>query len=156
MAAAKREFALDIFELLGKLSANDLHIWETLTDEQKKAFSALVTMRWMSGTSNQGQIVALNELVNTRVFNLAGHEELMMKLLAICGPGQWKRYAWTPSKSGKKTRKLATKAIMDFYQLPEHRAKENLHRLDMSDLVEMAEALGWQKDEIAALKKEKE
>ncbi len=152
-----KEFVLDIFQLLDKLSRNDLHIWETLTEEQQKAFSPLVTMRWMSGTSAPDQIICLNEFVNPYIFNLPQeHKELLLKLLATCGPGKPRRYAWQGAKGGKRSRPLSVKVIADSYQMTTRLAELELHRFEQADLIELAETLGWQKDEIALLKKEKE
>lgn len=152
----KKERALDVFQLLGQLDKKDYQIWDHLKDDQKKEFSALVTMRWMTGTSSAYQLVLLNELVNTTVFAMPEHKELMMKLLAVCSDGSQKRYGWVNYKmaSGSKKTKLAVKLIAARYDINESDAQDTLLHFNQEELIEIAESLGWQKDEISELKKE--
>lgn len=152
----KKERALDVFQLLGQLDKKDYQIWSNLKEDQKKEFSALVTMRWMTGTSSAYQLVLLNELVNTTVFAMPEHKELMMKLLAVCSDGTPKRYGWVNYKmaGGSKKVKLAVKLVATRYGLNDADAQDTLKHFNQEELIEMAESLGWQKDEISDLKKE--
>jgi hypothetical protein len=151
-----KERALDVFQLLARLDKKDYQIWDTLNEDQQKEFSAFITMRWMSGTSSAYQLVLLNELVNTTVFALPQHKELMMKLLAVCSDGSSKRYSWINYKmtSGSKKSKLAIKLVASKYNINESDAEDTVKHFNTEELIEMGESMGWQKDEIKELQKE--
>lgn len=148
-----KEFALDIFHLLGQIDKKDMLFYSKLTDEQKKAFSPLVTMRWMSGTSDERQLTFLNHFVNPMVFNIGNHKELLYKLMCVASSGQARRYAWMAEKSGVKKIK-GLDVVMAYYDYGVREAKSVMHLLDADDIIGMAEELGYQKEELAKLKKE--
>ena len=51
------KFKLDIFDLLKRINSGDLHIWETLSEEERKSISPYVLSQWMFGTTNKLQII---------------------------------------------------------------------------------------------------
>ncbi len=146
-------FKLDIFDVLGKLSTRDHMLYRRLSDDEKKAFSALVVMRWMSGTSDRAQIVALNTFANKAIFPLGKHPELLAMLLASCATGKTRRYQWLGLKAGKK-KTLAKKAIQEYFDYSSQEVRKLTTLPPEEEIVMMAESCGWQKDEIAKLKKE--
>lgn len=150
-----KERALDIFALLPQLDQKNRQIWDTLTDQQKKEFSALVTMRWMCGTTDVTQLMLLNEVVNTKVFALGHKPELLIKLLAACGSGRPKRYSWIKYKvaGGKKT-KRSIQLIIDHYGMSAAEAEESRLLFSDEELLELAQEQGLQRDELNELKKE--
>lgn len=147
-------FKLDIFGLLGDLNnpkAGD--IYSKLTDEEKKGFAPLVVMRWMSGTSDERQIMLLNEFVNPRVFPLAKHPHLLMRLLQASSSKTNKRYNWLGVKSKKKNVE-AIRAVQEYFDMSDREVKLLNPFPPEEEVLAMAESLGWQKDEMAKLKKE--
>lgn len=151
-----KERALDIFWLLDKIDKKDYHIWETLTEEQRKEFSPLVTMRWMTGTSDPMQLLFLNEIVNLSVFSLPEHKEFLLKLLTVCSNGKSKRYQWINYKTGTKKPKKAVQLLAEHLNVSEKEAEDSLRLFNAEEVLEVAEQHGWQKDEIKELKKELE
>lgn len=149
-----KEYALDIFHLLGQIDKKDTQFYSKLTDEQRKAYSPLVTMRWTAGTTDERQIIFINELVNRFVFNLGNHKELLYKLQCAASSGISRRYSWmtAQSSSNKKIRGLGT--VMAYYDYSVREAKSVMHLLSSDDIIGMAEELGYQKTELAQLKKE--
>jgi predicted house-cleaning noncanonical NTP pyrophosphatase (MazG superfamily) len=147
------KFSLDIFKVLSDIDRGDLTLYRKLSDDEKKGFPPLVVMRWMTGTSDQAQIVSLNTFANRFIFPLGKHPELLAQLLSACSSKQQRRYGWLGIKSGKK-KTLSRQAVQEYleYSSQEMRKLEELPPDD--EIIEMAEALGWQKDEIAKLKKE--
>ena len=143
---------LDIFKLLRELSSGDLTIWNSLTEEEQKGFAPLVVMRWMSGTQDMAQVAALNEFANRAVFPLAKHPGLLMKVLAACSSRRTSRYQWIGLKKSSKD-KLTQKVIRDFFVCSSVEARKLLVP-PQDEIIQMAEELGWQKDEMAELKKE--
>lgn len=149
-----KERSLDIFELLPKIDQKDLHIWEKLSDEQRKEFSPLVVLKWLRGTDNLTQLEFLNELVNPVIFTLGQEKEFILKLMAICTFGGRKRYSWLSTKSNKKKSTLKIDMIMNYNHISKRESMEVVSLYNEEEILQMAEEIGYQKDEITALKKE--
>jgi hypothetical protein len=142
--------SLDIFKFmsdLGKETTTDP--WVNLTDAEKKDFSALVITRWLSGTKDAGQIIALNERINPYSFSLAAHPRLQGQLLAASVKGA-ARYKWIPAKGTKKTGVLDVVAA---YYGVTRREAATFGSFSDEDVTEMAQALGYQKDEVTKVVK---
>jgi hypothetical protein len=150
------ERTLDIFNLLSEIDRKNYDLWDTLSENQRKEFSALVTMRWMAGTTDQRQLIFLNEIVNTSVFNIGEHKEFLLKLLTVCASGEKKRYNWINYKlgNGSKKTKLSIGLIMTHYRLSAKEAEDVVKLLSPVELMELGEMQGWQKQELKDLKKE--
>jgi|SRR5579859_886848 len=147
-------FKLDIFELLGKLnSPHSGDIYSKLTEEEKKGFAPLVVMRWLSGTSDKRQIMMLNEFVNPYIFALGKHPHLLMQLLQVASSKTGGRNNWLGIKSKKKNVE-ALKVVGEYFEMSEREARTLNPFPSDQEIFEMAEELGWQKDELTKLKKE--
>lgn len=114
-----REFKLDVWRVLKNLDLRNLNFYDSLNDEEKKAFAPLVLMRWASAVQdNSGfsdyYISTVNSLVNVGFWELSKHPELQWKLLAVCGSGQTQRHGWIASKRKVTTSQL-DKFILQFY-----------------------------------------
>jgi hypothetical protein len=150
-----KERALDIFMLLGEIDKKNYKLWDSLSDDQKKEFSPLVTMRWMAGTTDQRQIIFLNEVVNLAVFSLPEHKELFLKLLTVCSSGDKKRYTWINYKTGgTKKSKKSVELIAEHYHMSLKEAEDTARLFSGDEIMELGEAHGLQKDELKLLKKE--
>jgi hypothetical protein len=138
---------------MGNLDKRDFQAWDKLNEEERKSFSALILMRWMAGTADARQIVFLNELLNPVLFSLGKHPELQMKLLASASSGISQRYKWMGVKSGAKKVK-GLKVIQEYFGYNTREATEAATLLKKDVIIEMANELGYQDDEIKKLKKE--
>lgn len=148
------EYKVDIFDVLNRISCGEKDIWEKFSDEERKAISPLIVMRWLSGTSNQRQIVYLNTLVNHLIFVLAKHQDLLFKIMASCTDKRPARYQWIGQKKAGPSKKLTIKVIQQYYGYSQREANSVAHLLVKDDIIQMSESLGWEKDEITKLKKE--
>lgn len=147
-------FKLDIFGLLGKIDKSSSgDIYANLTDDEKKGFAPLVVMRWMSGTSDERQIMMLNSFANPLIFNLGKHPHLLMRVLQACSSKSFKRYQWLGVKGNKKNSE-SLKVVGDYFGMSQREVKLlNPFPLD-SEVLQMAEELGYDKDAIKKLEKE--
>lgn len=148
------KYKLDIFDLLSKInSSKSGDIYAQLSDDEKKGFAPLVVMRWMSGTSDEQQILMLNEFMNPAVFPLSAHPHLLMLMLQSCSSKTSKRYTWIPVKNKKKNTE-ALRVVEEYFDL----SPREVSLLDpfptKEEIIYMAEELGWQKDELSKLEKE--
>jgi len=151
-----KERALDMFEVLARIDQKDYSIWDTLSEDQIKEVSPYMLLRWMTGTNNDKQLIFLNRIVNTLLFSVGNdHKELMLKLLTVSSQGGVKRYKWQNHKTLKKAgTKLSLQAVKEYTKESERHAIEAMRLYSPQDILEMGEDLGWQPDEIKALKKE--
>lgn len=147
-------YKLDIFDLLSKISSpKSGDIYANLSDDERKGFAPLVVMRWLSGTSDEQQIMLLNEFANPLIFPLAKHPHLLMRVLQAANSKTGKRYQWLAVKSKKKNVETL-KVISEFYGMSMREVRMLDPLPSESEIIEMAERLGYQKDEMAKLKKE--
>jgi len=146
---------LDIFKVLNMISTKNTKGYENLSEEEKKGFLPVIVTRWLSGTSNPTQIIYINELVNPFVFSLHKHPQLLYDLMTLCGPNKPQRYYWNKTVSSKSTKLPVTVGVVrDQFGYNTKHALEALPLLSNDDIMEYAEDLGLQKDDITKLKKE--
>ena len=105
---AKRTYKLDIQAVLEAADRGMKDFYDNLTEEEQKAFTALITMRWQSALSDKSdlkyyQLLATNDLVNLGMWSLAKHPELLWKLLCVAGTGRKQYHAWVPMSKRETT-----------------------------------------------------
>jgi hypothetical protein len=111
---------LDISNEMAKLDLKDRNFYESLSDEDKKQFSAYLMIRW--GSCVQGDvdlqeyyIMACNQRLNKHFFALNKHPQLQWLCATTISPGMGKfKHNWIPvkkkeSKSNNKIEKFLTK-----------------------------------------------
>jgi len=146
------ERQLDLWSFLAQLSKRDLTAYDRLTDEQKKEAAPFVIMRWLTGTADAAQIVRLNTFVNPYAFSLGQEKGLLFKLLAASCTGKGGRYSWLKAP-GAKVARLRLDVIKEYYGVS---TKEAATYTTIGDdtIVEMAEELGWDDEQLRKLKAE--
>lgn len=145
--------AFDLFAGLDRLTAGDLQWYDKLTPEGKKAAAPFVIMRWLSGTSDQSQIVRINTFVNPYAFSLGADKALLFKLLAAATTHRPKRYYWQKAPGGTSNR-MSIGVIQEYFGWSAREA--GLQKFSHEDIMAMAEELGWDGDQLKKLKKELE
>lgn len=148
------ERKLDIFRVLKALDEKDVEFYASLTTEEQKAFQPFLVMRWLSGTYSKQQVFLINELVNPYAFDFREHKELLWYLLTICTSGKSQRYVWNKSSATTPTASNAIQAIQEYYQYSRRDAERALKILTQDNVIQIAEELGWQDDEINKIRKE--
>ncbi len=85
--------------------------YDNLNDEQKKAFSAWMMMRYASsvqGGNSASYLFMVNECVNKNFMDLSKHPELQWLLFTLCGSGKKEFHPYIkPPTSRKKKNKVA-------------------------------------------------
>lgn len=148
-------FKLDIFGLLSRIgNAKAGDIYASLSDDEKKGFAPLVVMRWMSGSNDMGQIITINEYANKFVFPLAKHPHLLMLVLQACSSKSSGKARWIGIKGGSKKTQLRNQVLMDYFEFSANEIRSMIVFPTNEEIVEMAEELGWQKDEVKKLQTE--
>jgi hypothetical protein len=146
---------LDIFEALDRINHNDFGYFATLSEEQQKSFSPYVAMKWMQGTNKKKQLVRLNNRVNPYVFALGNnHKQLMFMLMCSCTEGNGQRYTWSKGSTKAPAKAHSVGVIMEAYKYTQKQAREVLHMFNMDEILELAQYLGRQTDELTKIKSE--
>lgn len=146
---------LDIFKVLDRINANDFEYYAGLEDHEQKSLSPYVLMKWMYGTNKPKHLLRLNARANPFMFSLGNHKGLQFKLLCAVTDGRGQRYSWTKTVSNKKgSTSLTIKVIQEYHGYSIRHAKEALPLLTKDDILEMAQYLGRQSDELTKLKAE--
>lgn len=147
-----KTYKLDIFEVLNKISNSDIKYWNSLEEEQQKAFVPLVIMRWLSSNTPY-EIIFLNTILNRYVFELGKHKGLLYNLMSICTIPNSK-YTWI--KRGAKDVKFpkSTKILAEYLNYSIRETKDILQFYTNDDIIEICNEMGFQKDTISDLKKE--
>lgn len=146
--------AFDLFKGLSDLSKRDLRWYQNLSEEEQKGAAPFVIGRWMTGTSDQAQLVRLNTFVNPYMFSLGTEKSLLFSLLAAAATGKSKRYTWKKAPGMQQTTKLKLEVIKQFYDVSTREATGYADTIEAEDILAMAEECGWEKEELAKLKKE--
>lgn len=150
-----QERKLDIFKVLGNISNKKYAYYNTLSEEEVKAFQPLVVMRWLTGTRDPAQIYFINELVNPLVFNLAKHKHLLYDMMAISTTGSTSRYQWKKAKSKKSSNMPnVTRVVQDYFKYSLSDAADVIPLLSNDDIMTYAEELGRQPDVVSLIRKE--
>ena len=144
----------DLFEGLAHISKKNYDWYANLTPEGKKSASPFVIARWMTGTSDRAQLIRLNTFVNPYLFPLGAEKDLLFKLLSASATGKNVRYQWIKAPGAKTAIKLKVEVVKQFYEVSTREATLYLKNISDDDIMEMAEDLGWDKNELTQLKKE--
>lgn len=146
--------AFELFDSLSKISRGDQQWFDRLSDEDKKSAAPFVLGRWLTGTSDSAQLIRLNTFVNPYMFSMGQDKALLFKLLAAACTGKTTRYQWIKAPSATKATKRSLEAIKQYYDISTREAALYAINISGADLIEMAEELGWDSDELKKLKKE--
>lgn len=146
--------SFDLFQGLADLSKRDLRWYEGLAEEEQKAALPFVIARWMTGTTDQAQLVRLNTFVNPYLFALGQEKGLLFSLLAAAATGKSKRYNWIKAPGMKAVTRMRLEVIKQYYGVSTREAVGYADTIDAEDIMTMAEECGLDKEELAKLKKE--
>ena len=146
--------SFDLFQGLSDISKRDLRWYPKLSEEDQKAAHPFVIARWMTGTSDQAQLIRINTFVNPYLFALGSEKGLLFSLLAAAATGKSKRYNWIKAPGMKSVTKLRLEVIKQYYDISTREATGYADTIDTEDIFAMAEELGWEVEELKKLKKE--
>lgn len=136
----KKTYSLNIIDFLKSLDIRDYKRYENLSEEDKKSVSPLIIMRWMSscwkGDLTRYYAFIVNDYVNKHFWDLAGHKDLQMKLLAMCGMGTPAGHNWIKSNAIKVNDKLSS-LIQKHFGCNENEVEIYLSKLSDEDIEEI-------------------
>lgn len=109
---------LDIFRVLGAVDRRDKTFYDNLTDDERKAFSPYIMLRWVSTVNSnpvleQWYVEETNRMVNINYFTLAKHPKFMWLMYSQVGSTQRIKHEYIARSNTKKDKRLA--ALMKLY-----------------------------------------
>ena len=134
-------------DVMAAIDKKDRGFYNRLTDEQKKAFSAWMMMRYCSsvqGRDAANYIYMTNELVNYQFSEVSKHPELQWLLLSACGVG---KIQFHPYLKPPNARKKKNKVFEFIYSLFPHMKTEDINNLidinTIQELKDLAKSNGY-------------
>lgn len=141
-----------IFQILGAINDGS-DLFDRMSDDDLKSVHPYVLTRWLAGSNNPAMINYVNELVNVHNNGLYKHKRLLFRLMQTARGSNIKaKWMAPPSKTKRET--SALKVVQESLQCSAREAAEYIGSLSSETIIEEAERLGWQKDEIKKLKQE--
>ena len=151
---SQTEYKLNIFDVLSQIDKKNIHFYENLPDDKKKAFSPFLAFRWLYGTPHDLQVVLLNQCLNpSYLTHCCKHPDLVYKLFTVTSVKAKTAYKWRP-KNQETGFPLALDTIAKYYDISKRIAKLHLPTFSAEDIMNMGDYIGLQGDEMKKLKTE--
>lgn len=148
------ERPLDIFNVLAQLDTKNKDFYSGLTDKEAKSLAPVVVTRWLSGTYNKQQVYLINEIVNPYIFSLHHHKLLLWYLMTIITTGKKQRYSWNKTVTSGSKDTACILCIKEYFKYSSKDAEQVYKIIDKKLIIDMAEELGYQDNELNKIKKE--
>lgn len=156
-----KKFDIDIFEVLKRADKKEYDYFKNLTNKEKDAFQPWVAMRFMSaspdGFSAIQSILMTNYVLNRHFQIISKDKELFYRLMCVTGDGTYKKHHMPKPPKAKRLSPFITDLVsqingetLDDEEVYIYLTKNDIQ---VSDLKELAEDLGYDKDKIKDLKK---
>lgn len=142
---------LDIGRELGAVNSRNYDFYDNLTEEEKKAFSPFLLMRYVSNPQTDPEVYEftldrVNEFVNKNHWDLSkNHKSLLWKLFASCGTGMSIRYTYLKAGTKAKANKIE-KLLAELYPtMKMNEIKLLASMMDKKDIDELFDKMGFDK-----------
>jgi len=133
-------------EIMAAIDKKDRNFYNNLSDEQKKAFSAWMMMRYCSsvqGRDAANYIYMTNELVNYQFSEVSKHPELQWLLLSACGVGKIQFHPYLKPPNSRKKKNKIFEFVSNIF--PHMKAEDINNMIDINtkeELIEFAQSHG--------------
>ena len=105
-------------DVMAAIDKKDRNFYNRLNDDQRKAFSAWMMMRYCSsvqGRDAANYIYLTNELVNFQFMEVSKHPELQWLLLSACGTGKIQFHPYLKPPNAKKKKNKISEFLYQLY-----------------------------------------
>ena len=154
-AKPKKAPAIELKDVMNAVDRKNRGFYLNLTDEQRKAFSAWMMMRYASsaqGNAGAHYLFMVNELVNKNFSDVSKHPELQWLLMSACGTGKPEFHPYIKPPNGRRKKDKVSEFLSSIYPLLKQDELDLLQTLNSrDDLKGLAEAHGLSDKEIAEI-----
>jgi hypothetical protein len=150
---------LDLKMVMRAADGKDYDFYDKLSDEDKKAFSPYLTLRWMAsvGGSADAQayyLISTNENVNKNFWDISKHHKLAWLSIAAAAPGIGsQQHYWVNQKKTPSKNKLRGYVASLFPAMKEDEISLFMETNSEQDIAEWLTQFGMDPKEIKALLK---
>jgi len=105
-------------EVMGALDKKQRKWYTNLNDDQKKAFSAWMMMRYASSVQGRNAahyLLMVNELVNKDFASISKHPELQWLLMSSCGSGKVEFHPYIKPPNARKKKDSLREGLSKLY-----------------------------------------
>lgn len=161
MAAKKKTYDLDLFTTLNAIDNNRQDYYNNLSDREKKAYAAVVLMRYMSSLPSQNpqcanSVLFVNDIVNVNLWATSQFPDLQHRLLCVCGIGGKQQRPWIAASQKKRSSSsLVDQLLLDidpWMNSEELQLVKSMH--DKNSIHVLALDAGYTEKQAAAVSKE--
>jgi len=120
---AKKAPAIQLNDIMAAVDFKSRNFYADLTDEQRKAFSAWMMMRYASSVQGRDAahyLIMVNELINKNFSDVSGHPELQWLLLSACGSGRKQYHPYIKPPNARKKRDKVSEFLGTVYPMYKH------------------------------------
>lgn len=141
-----KQYKNDIFKVITELDKRNYNFFKNYDEDQYKELQPYTLLRWLSATQSYNDaeseyyILATNNLVNSYIFHLSEHKNLLLNLLCSCGLKKWVKHSWIPMKTTKVDKE--EKIVKDFYKLSDEEWDIKKETISKDDVEEILRFLG--------------
>ena len=142
---------LDIGREISAVNSRNHDFYKNLTEEEKKAFSPYILMRYISNPQTDDEtyewtVERVNALVNINHWTLSkGHKALLWQLFASCGTGFNLKYQYLKAPGKEKANKIE-KLLEELYPaMKMDEIKLLASMMDKKDKEELFDKMGFDK-----------
>lgn len=142
---------LDIKRELKAVDTRDYDFYDNLSDEEKKAFSPYILMRYTSNVQGSADLQewfleTTNEYVNKNHWTLSkNHKSLLWKLFAATGVGQTMYHPYLAAGKKGKANKIEKLLVEIYPAMKMEDIKLLASMMDKSDIEELFDKMGFDK-----------
>lgn len=119
--ASKKKQVLPLNVVLPAMDLKMRDLYQDLDDEQRRAFSPWMMMRYASSVQGEGTATAAryliytNRLVNKNFSDLSKHPELQWLLFTVCGDGRRHNHVYVKPPNARRRRDRVTEFLRSVY-----------------------------------------
>ena len=141
----------DLFGTLKLINTSTLGVYETIPDEDKSKASPFLIMKYLSGVSDRRQVVMLAQYVNPIIFTCQD-KGFLFDVMAASTSGRQTNVKWPGVMKTAASKYDAV--VARFFDCSIREAKTMTEFYTKEEIIQMAEDLGMDDDEIKKLKKD--
>lgn len=144
---------LPIKDVMAAIDKKDRHWYSKLTEDQKKAFSAWMLMRYTSSCQGSNALHFLyftNLFVNQNFSDISKHPELQWLLLTATGTSKKEFHPYIKPPNARKKKNKVHEFLSEIY--PTYKSDELSMLVELNtkqDLIELAQAHGYDDKQIS-------
>ena len=145
------EHKVDLGEVLENIDLRNLSFYDSLDEDQKKALSPFVAMKFASSIDEKSKLdikyhyISMANTVNVNLWNISAHKKLQWLLLSIMGINKKMFHPQIPFVNSKVSKtKIDLLLEKKYPDANKFELKILKKKLSKSDIIEIMHNLGWQ------------